>query len=97
MWNFELKNVEINTLELYFSQKYLQRKIKSRLVIIECAAIFSGSYFCGLNTSVPRNQGLKTVESPLLTTALGFFYLKTSKLYYIFTSRIIYDPNAFGS
>ena len=22
------------------------------------------------------------------------FYLKTSKLYYIFTSRIIYDPNA---
>ena len=23
-----------------------------------------------------------------------FFYLKTSKLYYIFTSRIIYDPNA---
>ena len=23
-----------------------------------------------------------------------FFYLKTSKLYYIFTSRVIYDPNA---
>ena len=80
MWNFELKNVEINTLELYFSQKYLQRKIKPRLVIIECAAIFSGSYFCGLNTSVPRNQGLKTVESPLLTTALGFFLFKNFKI-----------------
>ena len=26
--------------------------------------------------------------------ASTFFYLKTSKLYYIFTSRIIYDPNA---
>ena len=27
-------------------------------------------------------------------TTQYFFYLKTSKLYYIFTSRIIYDPNA---
>ena len=26
--------------------KYLHRKMKSRLVITECAAIFTASYFC---------------------------------------------------
>ena len=40
---------------VYFSEKYLPRKKKSRMVIIKCPGYIFGSYFCGDYSSICLN------------------------------------------